>query len=103
MLTEEQRILLSKIASEKYQLSINSTQIAHLILDNFECNFYLGGKTSFIKGKVENFRKFPLRMEFDAPEGSPGREVFKTYVEQNKGLKFSCKLLSVSHTVKINT
>jgi hypothetical protein len=106
MLTEGQIILLSKTASEKYQLDINSTQIAHLILDNFECNFYFGGEKNFIKGKVEHFRKFPLRMDFDAPEGSSEREVLKLYFQngsKNVDSKFSCKLSSVSNTVKINT
>jgi hypothetical protein len=103
MLTVEQRILLSKIASEKYQLDINSTQIAHLILDNFECKFYYGEENNFIKGKVEDFRSFPLRIKFNARKGSPGREVLKTYLQQNIDMEFSCKLSSVSHTVKINT
>jgi hypothetical protein len=103
MLTEEHRILLSKAASTKYRLNINSTQIAHLILDKFECTFHFGKQNNFIKGKVENFRKFPLRMDFDIPEGSPGREMLKSKLQQNIDLKFSCKLSSVSHTTKINT
>jgi hypothetical protein len=73
MLTEAQRILLSKTASEKYHLNINSTQIDHLILDNFECNFFFGGAKNFIKGKAENFSQYPLRMDFEAPEGSTER------------------------------
>ena len=106
MLTEEQRIILSKTASDKYQLDINSTQIAHLILDNFECNFYFGGEKNFITGKVTNFRKFPLRMDFDAPEGSPDRKVLKNHFDQTNSkfnLEFKCKLSSVSNTVKTNT
>jgi hypothetical protein len=103
MLTEEQRILLAKIASEKYQLDINSAQIAHLILDSFECKFYFGEGNNFIKGTVEDFRNFPLRIKFHAPKGSPGREVVKTYLQQNNDMEFSCKLSTVSHTVKINT
>jgi hypothetical protein len=104
MLMEEQRMILSKTASAKYQLNINSAQIAHLILDNFECNFGTG--KNWIKGKVEDFRKFPLRMDFDAPEGSTERETLKLYLQQgskNVDLKFSCKLSTVSNIVKINT
>ena len=104
MLTEEQRMILSKTASAKYQLNINSAQIAHLILDNFECNFGTG--KNWIKGKVEDFRKFPLRMDFDAPEGSTERETLKLHLQQgskNVDLKFSCKLSTVSNIVKINT
>ncbi len=102
MLTEEQRILLAKIASEKYQLDINSAQIAHLILDSFECKFYFGEGKNFIKGTVDDFRNFPLRIKFHAPKGSQGREVVKTYLQQNNDMEFSCKLSTVSHTVKIN-
>jgi len=104
MLTEEQRIILSKTASAKYQLNINSAQIAHLILDSFECN--LGTGKNLIKGKVDDFRKFPLRMDFDAPEGSTEREALKLQLQQgskNVDLKFSCKLSTVSNIVKINT
>jgi hypothetical protein len=104
MLTEEQKIILSKTASAKYQLNINSAQIAHLVLDNFECNFGTGN--NLIKGKVEDFRKFPLRMDFDAPEGSTEREALKLQLQQsskNVDLKFSCKLSTVSNIVKINT
>ena len=104
MLTEEQRIILSKTASAKYQLNINSAQIAHLILDNFECNF--GAGKNLIKGKVEDFRKFPLRMDFDAPVGNTEREALKLQLQQGSksvDLKFSCKLSTVSNIVKINT
>jgi len=106
MLTPEQRIILSRTASTKYQLNINSTQIAHLILDNFECNYYFGTEKNFIKGKVNDFRKFPLRMDFDAPEGSTGREVLNNHLKEsntNTDLEFSCKLSSVSNIVKTNT
>jgi hypothetical protein len=106
MLTEEQRIILSETASAKYQLDIHSTQIAHLILDNFECNFYVGEANNFIIGKVKEFRKFPLRMNFDAPEGSAEREVLDYHLKEgnsNTDLEFSCKLSSVSNKVKINT
>jgi hypothetical protein len=106
MLTPEQRIILSKTASAKYQLKINSTQIAHLILDNFECNYYFGAEKNFVKGKVKNFRKFPLRMDFDAPEGSSERKVLENHLKEgntNTDLEFSCKLSSVSNIVKTNT
>jgi hypothetical protein len=104
MLTEEQRMILSKTASSKYQLNINSAQIAHLILDSFECNF--GTEKNSIKGKVKDFRKFPLRMTFDAPEGSTEREVLEKHLKQgnkNTDLEFNCKLSTVSNIVKINT
>jgi hypothetical protein len=106
MLTEEQRKLLSKTASAKYQLNINSTQIAHLPLGNFECNYYFGTEKNFIKGKVNDFNKFPLRMNFDAPEGSTEREVLNNHFKEgntNTDLEFSCKLSAVSNTVKTNT
>jgi hypothetical protein len=103
MLTKEQRKLLSKTASEKYRLDIKPTQIAHLILDKFECKAYFHDKANFILGKVNDFRRFPLRMDFDAPEGSPGREFLKSNLQKNLNLQFSCQLSSVSHTVKTNT
>jgi hypothetical protein len=106
MLTEEQRKMLARSASEKYWLDINSTQISHLILDYFECNFYFGDEHNFIKGEVENFRKFPLRMDFDVPVGSKERDVLEMFLHQgNKQtqLKFSCKLASESHTIQIKT
>jgi hypothetical protein len=104
MLSSEQRKILSKTASEKYNLDIAPTQIAHLVLDNFECNLNFGGKNDFIKGRVDNFRKFPLRMDFEAAKGSKERDILKSYLQQHsQDLKFKCKLSSVSHTVKINT
>jgi len=106
MLNGEQRKILSKTASEKYHLDIKPSQIAHLILDNFECSLDLGEKNNYIKGRVENFRKFPLRMDFDLPKGSSERKVFMTYLQQhgkNVDLSFKCRLSSVSHTVKINS
>ena len=102
MLTDEQRNILSKTASEKYQLDINSTQISHLVLDNFECYLYFG-QTNFIKGKVVNFKKFPLRMDFDAAEESLEANILKSFLKSQKGLKFRCNLSSVSHTVQANT
>jgi len=104
MLTSEQRKILSKTASEKYNLDIAPSQIAHLVLDNFECHINFGGKNDFIKGRVDHFRKFPLRMDFEAPKGSKEREVLKPYLQQHsQDIKFKCRLSSVSHTVKINT
>jgi hypothetical protein len=105
MLTEEQQMLLAKTASAKYQLDISPTQIVDLTLDNFECNYFFGGNKNFITGKVEDFRAFPLRMDFDAPEGSTEREVLKLHLEQGSkhvDLKFSCKLSAVNNTVKTN-
>ncbi len=104
MLTEEQKIKLSETASEKYQLKINSSQIVHILLESFQCNFYFEGETNFITGIVKNFRDFPLRMDFKAPKGSKEREVLDSYLNQgNMDLEFICKLTSGSHTVVTNT
>ena len=103
MLTKEQKILLSKTASEKYNLDISPSQIAHLILDNFECKFCYEQNKYCINGKVKNFRKFPLRMDFKEHEPNQGREVLKSYLQRNINLEFTCKLSSVSHIVKVNT
>jgi hypothetical protein len=102
-LTKEQRKLIAKTASEKYRLDIAPSQIAHLVLDRFECNFYFQDESNYITGKVRNFQKFPLRIDFDAPEGNPGREALLSGLQQNINLEFRCKLTAVSHTVKINT
>jgi hypothetical protein len=106
MLTNDQKQILSKTASEKYHLDIKPSQIAHLILDNFECILDLGEQYNYVKGRVENFRNFPLRMDFDLPMGSSERKSFTTYLQQHGNeidLSFNCQLSSVSHTVKINT
>jgi hypothetical protein len=106
MLTEEQREMLAKSASEKYQLDIKSTQIVNLILDNFECNFYFGEESNFIKGRVEDFRKFPLRMDFNAPEGSEERDALEMFLHQGnkeQEFRFSCNLSSGSQTLQVNT
>ncbi len=87
MLTKEQRKLISKTASEKHHLDISTSQIAHLVLDKFECNFYFQDKYNYITGKVKNFHKFPLRMDFNAPEGSPGREALLSGLQQNINIK----------------
>ena len=103
MLTEEQKLLLSKTASRTYHLNITSSQIVHLILDNFECKFCYEQKKYCINGKVTNFHHFPLRMDFDAPETSPGSELFKSYLQKNISLKFDCKLSSRSKKPVHNT
>ena len=103
MLTEEQKLLLSKTASRTYHLNITSSQIVHLILDNFECKFCYEQNKYCINGKVTNFRHFPLRMDFDAPVTSPSRKVFMSYLQQKINLKFDCKLSSRSKKPVYNT
>jgi hypothetical protein len=106
MLTEKQRSILAEAASKKYQLTINPTQIVNLILDDFECNFYFGEEHNFIKGRVENCRKFPLRMDFNVPTGSKERDVLEMFLQQGnkeQEFRFSCKLASGSQTIQIKT
>jgi hypothetical protein len=103
MLTQKQRTILAKAASEKYSHNIAPAQINHLVLDNFECKFCYHQNKNCIIGNVQQFLKFPLKIDFHAPEESQEREAFNNQLQQNSNLEFSCKLSSVSHTVKVNT
>jgi len=111
MLTPMQRAELSTAASEKYNLSIKPSQIAHLVLNKFECKLFLrkSNEKLLLIGSVVDFRSFPLRMDFLAPEGSPEREAFKERLAAGLGgrkkprLKFSCHLASMARVVRTNS
>ena len=108
MLTPEQRNLLAETATSKYGLAIKSSQIAHLVLDTFKCNVFIsrGIERFLIRGEVVDFRSYPLRMDFYAPEGSREREALKLRLG-TKGkkvdLQFVCELASVGRVVRVNT
>ena len=110
MLTPEHRQLLAKTATSKYGLEIKPSQIAHLVLDKFECNMFLnkGADRYLIHGEVVDFRAYPLRMDFFAPEGSPEREALQFRLNNNSknkndNLQFDCQLGSVGKAVLVNT
>jgi hypothetical protein len=111
MLTPEHRQLLAQTAASKYGLEIKPSQIAHLVLDKFECNMILnkGADRFLIHGEVVDFRAYPLRMDFLAPEGSPEREALlhrlniKKKKNKKVNLQFVCQLASVGRIVRVNT
>jgi hypothetical protein len=111
MLTPEHRQLLAQTATSKYGLEIKASQIAHLVLDKFECNMILnkGADRFLIHGEVVDFRAFPLQMDFLAPEGSPEREALlhrlniKKKKNKKVNLQFVCQLASVGRIVLVNT
>jgi hypothetical protein len=111
MLTPEQRNLLAQTATSKYGLEIKPSQIAHLVLDKFECKMFInkGADRFLIHGEVVDFRAYPLRMDFFAPEGSSEREALQLRLGNQKSkakindLQFICELASVGRIVRVNT
>ena len=107
MLTPTHRQLLAQTATSKYGLDIKPSQIAHLVLDKFECNMFInkGADRYLIHGEVVDFRAYPLRIDFLAPEGSPEREALQQRLDQKHkvNLQFVCQLASVGRVVRVNT
>ena len=84
MLTDEQAEILAQSATEKYGIKIQPKQIVHLILAMFECKVSLieGGQKYLMKGRVRYFRKFPLRLEFEAEIGTIERKLFEEKISK---------------------
>ena len=104
MLTPAHRTVLAGAAQTKYHVEVNESQIVNLILQRFECVLGMydeNGDRFLLKGKVSDFRQFPLRMDFLAPPRSKERKLF---VETDSSdLNFMCKMTSAGKLMSTRT
>lgn len=113
MMTQEQRRALVGAARSKHEVNISDNQIVHLVLSKFVCTLLLydeAGDKFLITGNVSDFRYFPLRMDFEAPEKSIERKLFSQFIKQPAlDLHFDCRIessggkLVKSNTLSINS
>lgn len=108
MKSDAARNALAAAARSKYKVNISDYQVVHLILSQFECSTILyddGGYKNILKGKVTDFRNFPLRMDFVAPLGSHDRRLFEEALKESVAdFQFHCTMESSgAKLIKTNT
>ena len=106
MLTSTHRSVLASTARTKYRVEVTENQIVNLILSKFECFLVMFddvGNKYLLKGKVSDFRHFPLRMNFYAPPRSTERKLFHEMLEDPSDLEFMCNFASTGKLAKTNT
>jgi WD40 repeat protein len=94
-LSLKQALLIAKGIHLKYELKVKSNQIHKLPLFKFECKTLLK-KELIIKGSVNNFNRYPLKLEFNYPENSLERIQLEKNLNLNKYLNFNCELASIN-------
>ena len=100
MLTKEHKMVFHKLIKKIYGIDVDLDQIVNLVPSKFDCktSFYLEeeDKMVLITGSVENFNRYPLRIDFDAPKTKKGcfeRCLFEKYIQNETNLldlKFNC-------------
>ena len=103
MLTVQQKKLLAEEASKKYNSKIDAKQIENMILSKFECHLETDDGENQIHGRVLDFRKYPLRMHFDAKSGSEKRTLFEERYLSIKENPLSLECLLISDRLSFST
>lgn len=96
-LTGFQKNLLIQAAKNLYGTTIEPYQIEHLRLTTFTCEISLHDEENDeevkITGKVDSFKKYPLRIHFEAD--SLKQKLFKSYLDKNESfIEFDCEIKS---------
>jgi hypothetical protein len=99
MLTKHQAKLISQNIQSKYKIKINPDQIHNIPLASFKCESKLvNSKTDVysFKGKVNNFERYPLKIEFWAPIYTKERLFIENKLKKvdKKEINLTCKLAS---------
>lgn len=96
MLTDEQKILLVKSASNKFKSNFTSDHIKNLKLSCFKCVINLlnedGSSMSDVYGEVKSFDQYPFRINLKMNEAEKTK--FKKLLTANDSLEFDCDLKS---------
>lgn len=95
MLNDDHVELLTETAKKIYKIDIKQSQIINLILSKFECliRLYTKYTSTLIKGKVTQFRVFPLRLDFFAPLGTTERQIFIDRISEEKlNIALECEI-----------
>ena len=99
MLTIKQKEAIANAIKNKYGVTVLLEQIVNLILSRFECNLYFESENQklFIKGEVNQFRSFPLQINFNAFSNSFERKMFQERLNRNDAdyesdLEFQCDI-----------
>jgi microcystin-dependent protein len=97
MLTDEQRSLLARTASNKLKInSFEAGQIKNLILSCFKCKFSLhmsdDGAKSEIHGEVDVFDEFPLQIDFKMNQVEKNK--FQQLLNEKHDFGLQCELQS---------
>lgn len=108
MKTDAMGRALAAAARNKYKVNISDNQVVNLILSQFECSTILyddAGDKYVLKGRVTDFRNFPLRMNFVAPIRSHERRLFEQELKASVvDLEFDCDIKSSGgKVIKTNT
>ena len=106
MLTPTHRRMLAGTAQTKYHVEVNDSQIVNLILSKFECTLDMFddiGNKYLLKGRVLDFRQFPLRMDFQAPPRSKERKLFVDLLADAQDLEFVCTIASAGKLMRTRT
>jgi hypothetical protein len=102
LLTDVQKKLLAKTASDKYRINITSDNIKTLKLSCFKCMFKLiydnGTAFSDIYGEVKSFNQFPLRIIFNTNQEE--RKVFQEIYKNHDSLVLDCEWRSYELSTK---
>jgi hypothetical protein len=104
MLSNEQKNLFKHVAEKKYSINIDKNQVFDLTFSKFECSISVENRASHkyyvIRGKVDRFNVYPIRIEFHAPAGTDERSFFENKIRQDESssgavdLKLKCELSS---------
>ena len=105
MLTHYQKTLFKEAIMQKYKISVQTSQIDDLKPSKFDCKlkiFTEANEKVLINGKVLNFNKYPLRLDFEAFYKSKERMYFEN-TKSNSDLteiKINCEVSSNDRLLK---
>ena len=104
MLSNEHKKSFKHVAEKKYSIDIDENQVFDLIFSKFECSISIENRAShknyLIRGKVDRFNVYPIRIEFHAPADTDERSFFENKIRQEEtssgavDLKLKCELSS---------
>lgn len=107
MLTRRQQELLANEIKSKYKMEVRPEQIIDLPLNKFECLSRLtssNGKEFIIKGKVNHFDRFPLKLDFWSPENTVERVYFEEILNrtniEDREIDLKCEIASHARNIK---
>lgn len=105
LLNKDYRNALVEVIKEKYNVVVQPKQIVHFVPSNFNCalEFYSNEEKILINGKVNEFFKFPLRIDFKAPAQTKERNLLEKRIEKDGNkldLNFKCQLNSQSKIIQ---
>ncbi len=98
MLTDTHRNLFVDLIKDKYNINVKPRQILNLIPSEFRSSltFTIDGEQITIYGQANNYKNFPLRIDFPAADGLVERAALEKKIKldgKKLDMEFKCELV----------